>query len=350
MSAFTVLVVDDSLFMRSAIKKLLDERPEFSVVGTAKDGADAVEQVVALRPDVVTMDFNMPRQNGIDAVRAIMRRCPTPVLMFSAHTTEGAKETFDALLAGAFDFVSKPAGEVSAQLDDIADELCNKLAAAAQSTPRSKPLRPSLRSSRTMMAVSPNSSPTKAAPSANPRVVFVAISTGGPVALSKIIPELPASLRVAVVIVQHMPATFTKALAVRLNRESQVEVREARDGDLPTPGLVLLAPGGKHLRVELGGRLRLVDGPAVHGCKPAADVTMKSAALAYGRRAIGLIMTGMGKDGAEGLQAIQQAGGTTLAQDKESCTIFGMPKAALELDAVDEVVSLDGIAPKLRLL
>ncbi len=346
---FKVLVVDDSLFMRSAITKLLDERPDFSVVGTAKDGADAVEQVVALRPDVVTMDFNMPRQNGIDAVRAIMRRCPTPVLMFSAHTTEGAKETFDALHAGAFDFVSKPAGEVSAQLDDIADELCRKLAAAARSTPRSTTTRPSLRSSRTMMAVSP-SSRTTATPSANPRVVFVAISTGGPVALSKIIPELPASLRVGVVIVQHMPATFTKALADRLNSSSQVEVREARDGDVPTPGLVLLAPGGKHLRVDSTCRLRLADGPPIHGCKPAADITMKSAAAAYGRRAIGLIMTGMGKDGAKGLQAIQQAGGTTLAQDKESCTIFGMPKAALELDAVNEVVSLDGIAAKLRLL
>jgi two-component system chemotaxis response regulator CheB len=295
------------------------------------------------------MDFNMPNMNGVEAVRAIMEQQPTPVLMFSAHTRQGARETFDALHAGAIDFVTKPAGEVSSQLDGIADELCRKLVAASRSRlPRAPTTRaPSLRFMRPITEPSLRRSQTMSAVNPNPRVIFIAVSTGGPVALSRVIPRLPASLRAAVVIVQHMPATFTGALADRLNSESQLEVREARDGDIPCPGLVLIAPGGKHLKVDLNGTLRLADGPPVHGCKPAADFTMKGAAAAYGRRAVGLVMTGMGKDGAEGLRAIKQAGGKTLAQDKESSLIFGMPKAALELDAVDEVVALDGIADKL---
>ncbi|MCP4449644.1 MAG: chemotaxis response regulator protein-glutamate methylesterase [Myxococcales bacterium] len=350
---FRVLVVDDSLFMRAAIKRLLDARPEFCVIDMAKDGKEAVEKVAALRPDIVTMDFNMPRKNGVEAVREIMQRCPTPVLMFSAHTRQGAKETFDALHAGAFDFVAKPAGEVSAQLDGIADDLCRKLAAAARSTPRPKPAaqaRTSLRTTRPMAAQELRASRTMAAVSPNPRVLFIAISTGGPVALSRVIPQLPASMRTGVVIVQHMPATFTGALAERLNAESQLQVREAVNGDMPAPGLVLVAPGGTHLKVETSGALRLADGPLVHGCRPAADITMKNAAAAYGRRAIGLVMTGMGKDGAAGLLAIKKAGGKTFAQDKESSVMFGMPQAALELDAVDEIVVLDDMPTKLQQL
>ncbi len=195
------------------------------------------------------------------------------------------------------------------------------------------------RTSRNMTAVS-----------ANPRVVVIGISTGGPVALSKLIPLLPASIRVGIVVVQHMPATFTGALAERLNAESALEVREAVDGDVPCPGLVLIAPGGRHSSIDSQGIIRLTNAPPVHGCRPAADITMKSAAQAYGRRAIGLVMTGMGKDGAAGLLAIRQAGGKTLVQDKESSVIFGMPKAALELDAVDEIVALAGLPAKLSLL
>jgi two-component system, chemotaxis family, protein-glutamate methylesterase/glutaminase len=363
-SKINILVVDDSLFMRAAIKKLLDARPEFHVIDMARDGQEGIEKALALHPDVITMDFNMPRMNGVQAVREIMRQCPTPVLMFSAHTRKGAKETFDALHAGAFDFVTKPAGEVSAHLDGIADELCRKLSAAARSRPgtpaQSRP--PGLRTSRTMSAVSPRARTTEtmAVPSLRasrsqstsilPRVVVVGISTGGPVALSRVIPLLPASLRVAVIVVQHMPAAFTAILAERLSSESQVEVREAQDGDRPRAGTVLIAPGGKHLSVDSSGILRLTDGPLVHGCRPAADVTMKSAAAAYGRRAIGVVMTGMGKDAAEGLAAIKAASGKTFAQDKDSCVIFGMPKAAIDLGVVDEIIALDDIASKLSQL
>ena len=285
-----ILVVDDSLFMRAAIKKLLDDRPEFRVVAVAKDGKDAVEKVLELKPDVVTMDFNMPRMNGVEAVRAIMEQQPTPVLMFSAHTRQGARETFDALHAGAIDFVTKPAGEVSSQLDGIADELCSKLIAASRSrmpraTATAAPIAkraPSLRIARAITEPSLRRSQTMSAVSSNPKVIFIAISTGGPVALSRVIPQLPASLRAGVVIVQHMPATFTGALADRLNTESQLLVREAIDGDIPCPGLVLIAPGGKHLKVDSKGMLRLADGPPMHGCKPAADITMRGAAAAYG--------------------------------------------------------------------
>ncbi len=343
-----VLVVDDSLFMRAAIKKLLDSQPDFQVLDTAKNGREAVEKVISLRPDVVTMDFNMPEMNGAEAVLAIMKVAPTPVLMFSAHTRQGAKETFEALDAGAVDFVSKPSGEVSAQLDTIAQELCHKLRNASRSRPKlHAPItiqpstkRPSLRVSRTMMAVSDT----------GPRVVVIAISTGGPVALSRFIPQLPASLRVAVIVVQHMPSAFTALLAERLNGESKVPVREAKEGDVPTAGTVLIAPGDKHLMLDALGTIRLNSGPPVHGCRPAADITMKSAAAALGRRAVGIVMTGMGKDGAQGLLAIKNAMGKTFAQDKASSVIYGMPKAALDLGAVDEIIPLDEIPNTLQLL
>jgi two-component system chemotaxis response regulator CheB len=331
--------------MRAAITKLLDGTGEFTVVDTAKDGQEAIDKVLECQPDVVTMDFNMPRLNGAQAVKAIMEKRPTPIIMFSAHTREGARETFEALRAGAVDFCTKPAGEVSAQLDSIKGELCAKLRAAAHSRPRrfSAPRLPkssgSLRKPR--MAT---------LPPAGARVIFIGVSTGGPVALSQVIPALPASLRSAIVVIQHMPPAFTATLADRLNAESKVIVREAAEGDRPMPGTVLIAPGGKHLEVESDGTLHLVDGPLVHGCRPAADVTMKSAAAAFGRRAVGLVMTGMGKDGAEGLAAIKRASGKTFVQDKESCVIYGMPKAALDLGVVDEVVTLDELATKLQSL
>ncbi len=376
-SKIRVLIVDDSLFMRAAIKKLLDSRPEFQVIELAKDGQEGVDKVLELSPDVVTMDFNMPRMNGVQAVREIMRKRPTPVLMFSAHTRQGAKETLEALHAGAVDFVTKPAGEVSAHLDGIADELCSKLLAAARSRPRSAQMvaTSSLRTSRTMQAQEQTPPPSASGSFRNiitqtsaagglPRVVVIGISTGGPVALSRVIPNLPKTLRVAVLIVQHMPEAFTAMLAERLSSESQVEVREACDGDRPKAGTVLIAPGGMHLKVDPSGVLRLSDGPLVHGCRPAADVTMSSAAAAYGRRTIGVVMTGMGKDGAQGLVAIKAAGGKTFdgaqglvaikaaggktfAQDRDSCVIFGMPKAAIDSGAVDEVVALDDLATKL---
>jgi two-component system chemotaxis response regulator CheB len=336
-----VLIVDDSLFMRAAIAKTLGAGP-FEVVGQARDGSDALAQVTKLSPDVVTMDFNMPGMNGAETVRALMQQRPTPVVMFSAHTKQGAKETFDALAAGAVDFVTKPAGEVSVDLTTIAEELQRKIVAAAQSRPRAATL-PPLPAVRTASEISRTT-----LTGGLPRMCVIAISTGGPAALSEVIPALPNNLRCAIVIVQHMPAGFTAALAERLDAASRVRVREAQHGDRPMAGVVFIAPGDRHVEFDAGGTIVLTDGPLVNGCRPAADVTMLSAAKVYARRCTAVVMTGMGKDGAAGALAIKRAEGKTLAQDQATSVIYGMPKAALDAGAIDEVAPLQDIATWIR--
>jgi two-component system chemotaxis response regulator CheB len=341
--------------MRAAITKTL-ATPAFEIVGQAKDGKDALAQIAKLKPDVVTMDFNMPGMNGADTVRELMRTQPTPVVMFSAHTKQGAKETFDALAAGAVDFVTKPAGEVSVDISKIATELITKLTAASQAKPRVAmqpiPARPS-----GQFAVQPTVTPaygtslrTGAAITAgtSTRVCIIGISTGGPAALSELIPSLPENLKLAIVVVQHMPAGFTAALAERLNATSKISVHEARAGDRPMAGTVLIAPGDHHLEFDDRGIIVLTDGPMVNGCRPAADVTMQSAARVFGKRTLAVVMTGMGKDGAAGALAIKRADGKTLAQDQQTSVIYGMPKAAIDIGAIDEVAALGDIAAWLR--
>ena len=343
-----VVVVDDSMFMRATIARTLTAAG-FEVVGQAKDGKEAVERVVALRPDVVTMDFNMPTMNGAEAVRAIMQQRPTPVVMFSAHTRQGARETLDALSAGAVDFVTKPAGEVSTDLSAIRDDLVKKLMAAAASRPRAiAPAAPRRAATLGTAATSTSGSWGATTPSGLSRLCVIAVSTGGPAALSRVIPALPGDTRFGVVIVQHMPAGFTAALAERLDADSALTVQEASAGDRPQPGLVLVAPGDRHLEFDERGAVVLTDGPLLHGCRPAADITMQSAARIWGRRSIGVVMTGMGKDGAAGALAIKRADGKTLAQDQESSVIFGMPRAAIELGGIDDVAPLDELAARLR--
>jgi two-component system chemotaxis response regulator CheB len=337
-----VLVADDSLFMRSAIKKLLEREPRLEIVGEAKDGRDAVDKVCALKPDVCTMDFNMPGLDGAQAVRELMRLQPTPVVMLSAHTREGARETLEALAAGAVDFVQKPAGEVSAALSEIGAQLVAKVIAAAAAAPQ--------------QASSPSPSPSAArkpraaalAAPGLPKVVVIGVSTGGPAALARVLPRVPADTPLALLVVQHLPAGFTAALADRLDALSPIAVREAVDGDRLEPGLALIAPGDHHVELATDGRLRLDDGPEVNGVRPSADVTMRAVARVFGRRAVGVLMTGMGRDGAEGMRAIKQAGGATLAQDQASCVIYGMPRAAVETGCVDRVAALDDLAEALQ--
>jgi len=338
-----VLIVDDSLFMRAAISKTLGGAA-FEVVGQAKDGREAVAQAGKLAPDVITMDFNMPGMNGAETVRALMMQRPTPVVMFSAHTKQGAKETFDALAAGAVDFVTKPAGEVSVDLSKIAEELIRKVTAAASARPRvtSRAAVEAPQSAR-------STGPLRTTLSGGlPRLCVIAVSTGGPSALSEVIPALPADLKIAVVVVQHMPAGFTAAFAERLDSGSKVPVREAQTGDRPLAGGVLIAPGDRHLEFDDTGAVVLTDGPPVNGCRPAADVTMQSAVRVYGRRTLGIVMTGMGKDGAAGALAIKRADGKTLAQDQQTSVIFGMPKAAIDAGAIDEIAALGDIAAWMR--
>lgn len=335
-----VMIVDDSLFMRAAIKKILEGDPRVEVAGVAKDGAEAVTAVDSIKPDVITMDFNMPRMDGAEAVRQIMKKRPTPVVMLSAHTREGAKETFEALAAGALDFLTKPSGEVSADFQKIAPVLIDKVLMASTAIPREVvPARPPTPKVNPMAVTWP---PT------GPRVVVVGVSTGGPSALSRVLPALPGDTPFAMIVVQHMPAQFTATLAERLNGQSAIEVREAKEGDRPRQGLALIAPGDAQLTIGEGGVLHVGDGPEVNGCKPSADVTMKDAARIFGRRCVGVIMTGMGRDGADGLAAIKAAGGRTFAQDKATSVIYGMPRAAVELGVVDEILALDEIAGRLQ--
>jgi two-component system chemotaxis response regulator CheB len=341
-----VLVTDDSLFMRAAIKKLLERDGRFEVVGEAKDGKDAIEKVRSLKPDVCTMDFNMPVLDGVSAVREIMRSHPTPVVMLSAHTREGAKETIDALREGAVDFVTKPSGEVSAELGEVAHQLTEKLVAASQA--KLSPPAPAVSSPRVEAMNLSTTIPPFGAPLAHGmRVVVVAISTGGPAALSNFLPAIPADAPLALLIVQHLPAGFTAPLAERLDGLSPFTVREAIDGDRPLPGLALIAPGDRHLDIHGDGRLHVIEGPELNGVRPSADITMKAAARVFGRRTIGVVMTGMGRDGADGIRAIKQAGGTTLVQDQATSVIYGMPRAAVETGCVDRTLPLDRLADAL---
>jgi two-component system chemotaxis response regulator CheB len=269
-----------------------------------------------------------------------MRQRPTPVVMLSAHTREGARETFEALAAGAVDFVTKPAGEVSTDLGPVGEKLIGKLLHAAHAQPQAMGLvsaapRPSITASRSINIGAP-------------RVAVIAISTGGPAALGQLLPRFPGDTSLALVVVQHLPAGFTAALAERLDAACAIRVREAKDGDRPEAALALIAPGDQHLEFDEHGTVHIVDGPEVNGVRPAADVTMLSAAKAFGRRSIGVVMTGMGKDGAAGVAAIKQAGGATLAQDKDSCIIYGMPRAAVETGQIDQIVSLDKLADAIR--
>ena len=347
MSRIRVLVTDDSAFMRQVVTRALESDARFEVIGSASGGAEAIEQCRKLRPDVVTMDFNMPGMNGAETTRAILAERATPVVMLSAHTQQGAKETLQALEAGAVDFVTKPSGEVSAHLGEAKAELIEKLLAAAganvsvlaprplekQRTPAFEPeTRSSPHSSRRMSL------------SGQHRLVVVASSTGGPQALLRVVPQLKLPGRAALILVQHMPDGFTGALAAQLSEAAGFEVREAQAGEMASPGSALVAPGGMHLLLDRTGRVQLRADPPVHGVRPAADPTLVSASQSFGARTIGVVLTGMGRDGAKGLAAVKASGGMTLAQDKATSLVYGMPKAAVELGVIDTVSPLDRIA------
>ena len=339
-SRVRVLVVDDSALMRKLIPQILEKDDSIEVVGTAMDGSFGLKKIEDLKPQVVTLDLEMPGMNGIDMLKQIMRRHPVPVIVVSSHSTEGASITLKALGLGAFDFVAKPK-DVSTRMPEIAAELIAKIKAASQSkSVIVKPLTSGQQSGKAPLA-------TAQAPS---RVVAIGVSTGGPNALQYVFSQLPADFPGTIVVVQHMPENFTEMFARRLDESCALRVKEAQSGDLLLPGRVLICPGSRHLKVKrlpLGNVALLSDEPRIRGHRPSADVLFRSAAEEFGPQTLGVIMTGMGDDGAEGLGAVRAAGGMTIAQSEESCVVFGMPKAAIDRGYAVRVVDLEAMASTL---
>jgi two-component system chemotaxis response regulator CheB len=341
----SVLVVDDSAFMRKLVTELIEGSEEFRVVGTARHGLDALQKVQTLHPDIVTLDIEMPELDGLGALERIMRESPRPVVMLTAASGAGDEMALRALERGAVEFVRKPSGPISLDLVTIRDELLTALRAAAQVN----------LSSVHGTALPSSREPAIASGSANAArfVIAIAASTGGPRALAELVPALPAQLDASVLIVQHMPAGFTKTLAERLDALSALTVSEAIHGETIESGHVYLAPGGQHMRVQGVGRARVLmldDSPPVWGVRPSADPLFRSVAECAGAAAIGVVLTGMGRDGAAGLRALRDAGGTGIAQDRESSIIYGMPQAASVAGGATMVLPLAEIAPALATL
>ena len=333
------VVVDDSHFMRTMLSDMLEDGG-VTVVDTATDGADGVTTVLEHEPDVVTMDLQMPDVDGLEAVERIMAERPTPILMLSAHTADGADVTFEALEKGAVDFFTKPGGEVSTRMSSMEDQLVRKVkAVAGADVNRGRPRRSAGRRSR-----SPSTpSSTASGDYRDGGTVLIASSTGGPTVVERVVAGLPRDADLRIIVVQHMPDAFTGRFADRLDAASEYDVREAKDGDRIGGGEALVAPGGKHLVVAGagGGRIRtkLTDDPPEHGVRPAADVTMRSAAETVDGPLVGVVLTGMGADGADGVRAIDAAGGHVIAQDEASSAVFGMPRRAIERGCVDDVLA-----------
>jgi two-component system chemotaxis response regulator CheB len=329
--------------MRQVISHLVESSGEFRVVGTARDGREAISQVQRLDPQIVTLDIDMPELDGLGALGYIMAHTPRPIVMLSAATTrDGHDATVRALELGAVDFVRKPSGPVSPDLTKVAERLLGALRAAATAN------LPGL-GSATPAARFVSADPARRPSAIAGAVVAIATSTGGPRALATVIPELPRDLPAAVLIVQHMPAGFTKSLARRLDAVSRLTVAEACHGDVVVNGRAYIAPGGCHMRVELvdGVPKIVIDeaAPPIWGVRPAADPLFRSVATAFGTTCVGVVLTGMGRDGAEGLQAIREAGGAAIVQDKATSTVYGMPNAALRIAGADRVVPLSGVVP-----
>ncbi len=358
-----VLIVDDSAFMRKVLHSIVASDPQLEVCGEARDGRDAVTQTEVLKPDVVSMDINMPHMDGLQATEIIMSTNPHPILIVSSESREGAEITLKALQLGAIDFVAKPSGGVDLDMSSVREEICRKLKMAAKvrvvrtatrsrlqhevasSSPRTEPV-PSSFGQQTEQNGKPASAP---APSSARNaagkfpIVVMAASTGGPATLMKVVPQFPKDFPGAVMLVQHMPGNYTAQFSKQLAEISQMRVKEAESGEIIVPGQIYVCPGSQHMRVSPTGRVSLDDGPRISGYRPCADLTLESAAEYAGPMTIGVILTGMGNDGAKGVQAVRAAGGHTIAQDESTAVIFGMPQEAIQTGAVDQVLPADWI-------
>ena len=330
-----VLVVDDSGFFRRRVSDIINGDGRMEVIGVASNGREAIEMNEALKPDVITMDYEMPVMDGITAVRHIMASRPVPVLMFSSLTFEGARVTLDSLDAGAVDFLPKNFDQIAKDAVQIKRALTDKIAAVAR------------KQSRVMPQVAAR--PAVKGQLARTELIVIGTSTGGPAALQTLFKGIPAGFKTPIIIVQHMPGSFTKAFAERLNNLSPLTVKEAADGDRIEPGHVYVAPGGMQLMVDkrLGGSIHIRESDERVNYRPSVDIAFASAAKHYGRNTLGIVLTGMGADGREGARLLKQSGATIWAQDEESCVIFGMPMSVIKEGLSDEVLSLKDIAPRL---
>jgi two-component system chemotaxis response regulator CheB len=344
----SALIVDDSAFIRKAMKRMLGSDPMIKVLGDACDGFEALQKIKSLRPDVVTLDVKMPGMDGLQTLKQIMRECPVPVLMVSSLTSEGGEITLQALEMGAVDFIDKSSCHTTMDILDIAESLIQKVKVIArvdlkkvvESKPAPKPAPPP---PRPTAAVSRDGNPS--------HLVAIGTSTGGPMALEKVLTPQPSNYPGAILVVQHMPLGFTSSLAQRMNQQCPMAVKEAEEGDIILPGNIYIAPSGYHLKIRRSMdkyHVVLTKNPGNMPHCPSVDVMMESIAENWSGKILGIIMTGMGNDGAEGIQAIKKRGGTTLAQNEETCVVFGMPKAAYLTGCVDHMVPLNHVAKEIQ--
>lgn len=366
--AVKVLVVDDSSFFRRRVSEIINGDPRLEVIDCAVNGKEAVEKAASLKPDVITMDIEMPVMDGITAVREIMRNNPTPILMFSSLTHDGAKATLDALDAGALDFLPKKFEDIARNRDEAVgllqqrvNEIARKRAFMRRPSTAARPSTTAATSTRTPARPAAGST---AVPSPRPAVsagrfkasgkryqlVAIGTSTGGPVALQKVLCGLPANFPLPIVLIQHMPSTFTAAFAQRLNGLCKIAVKEAQDGDALQPGTAYLAPGGMQMMIDGrpgAARVKIIDGGERMNYKPCVDVTFGSAAKIYNDKVLSMVLTGMGADGRDGARLLKQQGSTVWAQDEESCVVYGMPQAVAKAGISTEDLPLDRITERI---
>jgi two-component system chemotaxis response regulator CheB len=340
-----VLIVDDSAFMRNALSSMLSSDPEIQIVGKARDGLEAVELVEKLRPDIVTMDVEMPRMDGITALKHIMEKNPVPVIMLSSLTVEGAKVTLDALDLGAVDFIPKNLSDLSINIVKIREILIDKIKHIAQKGIVKRRIRPATAPKAIEI---PKSMPVRTTGERRINLVSIGTSTGGPKALQEIIPKLPKDFPTPIVIAQHMPPNFTGPFAERLNQLSQITVKEAEEGESLKNGVAYIAPGRGHMRVKRPRGIETVitisEGKEEFIYRPSVDALMFSVAEFFPGRALGVILTGMGNDGLKGLTELKKTGGRIFAQNEDTCVVYGMPKAVVDAGIADKVLPIEDMA------
>jgi two-component system chemotaxis response regulator CheB len=362
-----VLIADDSAFMRKVLLSIITSDQQMEVVGEARDGREAVSLNESLRPDVITMDINMPHMDGLQATELIMSSNPKPILVVSSESREGADITLKALELGAIDFVAKPSSGIDLDMNSVRDELIRKIRMVskvravrtatrsklqqeiASSAPRTEPVSPLTASVQTSSAPSRTEPLSPAAPFGTGKpsgkfpIVVVACSTGGPATLMKFAPMIPQSFPGAILLVQHMPGTFTGQFSQQLAEVSKIRIKEAEAGEILQQGQMYVCPGSHHMRITPTGRITLDDGPRISGYRPCADVTLETVAHYAGPMGIAAVLTGMGNDGARGVQAIKAAGGHVIAQDEATSIIFGMPSEAIKTGAVDAILPIEQV-------